>query len=225
MDTFAPTGTPLAPLEPGQAINLNFLDMKDDLHGWGIEINGHIAHTSDGGRHWQDVSPPVEVNQSYSEAGFFALDADTAWATPGEFVNCYMQECDKASIPTFLIWRTTNGGQDWQPSQAIPVVMDQTGAVIPVHIYFPIQMQFIDPQTGWLMIDTGTRKEDNRLKTSGAILFSTTDGGRNWMVINDHDRDLNFPPGNSPDVPAARGFAFVDEQTGWAVAQSDRRYR
>jgi hypothetical protein len=71
------------------------------------------------------------------------------------------------------------------------------------------------------MIDTGIRKEDNRLETLGAIFFRTTDGGQNWTVINGHDRDLNFPSGTSPDVPAVKGFAFVDEQTGWAVAQND----
>lgn len=219
--TFFPTGTPLAPLKPGQVINLSNLYMKDNLHGWAIEFNGHIAHTSDGGYTWQDVTPPAEVNQLFSEAGFFALDANTAWATPGEFVNCYMRTCSNTSIPTALIWRTTNAGKDWQPSQAIPAGMDQAGAVLPVHNYFPIQMQFIDQQTGWLLIDAGIRKENNQLETLGAIFFGTADGGQNWTLINDHYRDLNFPAGIFPDFTAITGFAFVDGRTGWAVAQSD----
>jgi len=219
--TFLPTGTPLALLKSGQILDLTSLQMTHEKNGWAIASTGHIVHTEDGGYTWQDVTPPTEVHQLYSEAGFFALDANSAWATPDEFVNCYMRKCGKESIATALIWRTNDGGKDWQPSQPIPSNIDTAGAALSVKNYLPIRMQFIDSQTGWLMIDGIIRTEDNKRKTSGTILFRTTDGGENWAVMNAHYRDFNFPPGYSPDVPAIRGFAFTDSQTGWVVGQSD----
>jgi photosystem II stability/assembly factor-like uncharacterized protein len=218
--TYLPTEPPLAPLTPGQIINLSDLHMTDKTNGWAIEFNGHIVHSTDGGYTWQDVTPPVEVNQSFSESGFFALDAQTAWATPGEFVNCYIRKGGKASINNARVWRTNNGGQDWQVSQPIPVSLDPTSAALPIQNYFPIRMQFLDPQTGWLMIDGGIRTEDNKLKTLGAILLHTTDGGQHWVVINDHYHDFKFPSGETPETPAIPGFVFIDTQTGWTVGQN-----
>jgi photosystem II stability/assembly factor-like uncharacterized protein len=219
--TFLPTGTPLALLKSGQIIDLTSLQMTDEKNGWAIASTGHIVHTEDAGYTWQDVTPPTEVYQSYSEAGFFALDANIAWATPGEFVNCYMSKCNKESIATGLIWRTTDGGKAWQPGGPIPSSIDPEGAAVSVQNYLPIRMQFIDSQIGWLMIDGTIRTEDYKRKTSGTILFRTRDGGENWELMNSHYRDFNFPPGYSPDVPAIRGFAFIDSQTGWVVGQSD----
>lgn len=218
--TFLPTGTPLAPLTPGQVLNLNDLHMKDQTNGWAIEINGHIVHTTDGGYTWQDVTPPIEVNQLFLEAGFFALDANTAWATPGEFVNCYLRKCGKTEINTVSVWRTNNGGKDWQVGEPISVSIDRMGKGVPIQDYVPVKMQFLDIQTGWLMIDGGIRGEGNKWQTTGPVLFQTTDGGNHWVVANDPRHDFNFPVSENPPSSMATGFAFLDRQTGWVVAQN-----
>jgi len=218
--TFLATGTALARLTRGQVLNLNDLHMKDQTNGWAIEINGHIVHTTDGGYTWQDVTPPTDVNQLFLEAGFFALDANTAWATPSEFVNCYLRKCGKTEINTVSIWRTNNGGKDWLASEPIPVSIDRMGAVVPVRDYIPVKMQFIDLSTGWLMIDGGIRDEANQWQTIGPVLFQTTDGGNRWVVVNDAQHDFKFPVSDNPPSSMATGFAFLDRQTGWVVAQN-----
>ncbi len=218
--TFLPTETPLARLAWGQVLNLNDLHMKDQTSGWAIEITGHIVHTTDGGYTWQDVTPPTEVNQLFLEAGFFALDANTAWATPSEFVNCYLRKCGKTEINTVSIWRTNNGGKDWQAGEPISVSIDRMGAVAPIQDYVPVKMQFIDLSTGWLMIDGGIRDEANQWQTIGPALFQTTDGGNRWVVVNDAQHDFKFPVSDNPPSSMATGFAFLDRQTGWVVAQN-----
>jgi photosystem II stability/assembly factor-like uncharacterized protein len=63
-------------------------------------------------------------------------------------------------------------------------------------------LQFIDPQTGWLLVDVFSGMNSTR-----PLLFQTYDGGENWLLVNDHYHDLTYAVG--------AGFAFIDDQNGW----------
>ena len=214
--TFFPTATPLTPLEAGRIIDLNYLQMTDEKNGWAIESTGHIIHTEDSGYTWQDVTPSVEANQFYTYfLGFFALDDKTAWATAEKIVNCYPQTCNQTSIRTALIWHTNDAGKSWKASQPIPTNVDRNGATLSVHHYYPVMIQFIDHQTGWLLIDGGITTASGTGETVGAILLQTTNGGETWAIINDHYRNLYLPEAQNANLVAWTGFAFADSQTGW----------
>jgi hypothetical protein len=74
--TFTPTLEPMQRLQPGQPVQIGDLIMLSDTTGWGIEPWGHILHTIDGGRTWQDVTPPQ--NSYYRRGGFFANEPQSA---------------------------------------------------------------------------------------------------------------------------------------------------
>jgi hypothetical protein len=69
---------------------------------------GYILRTMDGGKTWRNVTPPTGA---YSAGGFFALDANHAWAS--ESVPC----C--TDITTTRVWHTRDGGRTWQPGQPL----------------------------------------------------------------------------------------------------------
>ncbi len=146
---------------------------------------GYILRTADGGKTWQNVTPPTGA---YSPGGFFALDANTAWAS------------DNSSglnpIAT-RAWHTTDGGQTWQASQPF-LVADWSD------FYLPSRMQFIDQNTGWLLVLIEAEMNGAPV---GEALFRTTDGGSTWQRINNSVEDLG-KCGNG-------GLAFSSSTTGW----------
>src|ERR1041385_1933130 len=103
-ETPAPTSTAIATLHPGQAVAFASIHMSDVQNGWGIDVTENILHTVDGGQTWKDVTPR---NGGYRISGFFALNADTAWATP------YQQGCSTeqwAPEPNnATVWHTSDG--------------------------------------------------------------------------------------------------------------------
>jgi len=64
-----PSSTPGAPL---QAIR-----MVDMSNGWALTTKGTVLKTSDGGRHWQDVTPKAPTPDKNSQSEF--LTAQVAW--------------------------------------------------------------------------------------------------------------------------------------------------
>ena len=174
--------------------------MVDDFVGWGIEAVGHIVRTRDGGSSWKDITPP---QGAYDEGGFFALDANTAWVTPFQ-PACQTIDCHTAPA-TATIWRTTDGGKSWQPGQ-ICLARECGGyARDPGEFYDPISIQFLNQQTGWLLVSIGQQTgRDNY------ILYRSTDGGSNWQAVTGEYA--------GPDLCGISGIAFLDATTGWMGA-------
>ena len=179
------------PLKPGQRLDIISIQMIDSQNGWGFESDYHILRTRNGGKTWQDVTPPTGY---YTRAGFFAWDTDTAWAT--------FSLWSYSNPETAYVWRTDDGGETWKPSQPFRLDIDRDGNDNPSEYYQPYMMQFIDQHTGWLLVDVYSGMNSTR-----PLLFQTTDGGENWITINDHYHDLNYAIG--------AGFAFIDHETGW----------
>ncbi len=178
--TFSPTLTPIPTLGPNQARPLVNIHMLSASSGWGLEENGHIVHTKDSGTTWNDVTPP---QGAYNKNGFFAIDSQTAWATPyclGSLFGGDNPYFCKGSINQTYVWATHDGGNIWLASSPIcinsgcsdPISSEGDGSLLPESI------RFIDSQHGWLAISRGSRMFQDRYN-----VFYTNDGGKNWGFL------------------------------------------
>ena len=178
--TFSPTLTPIPTLKPDQASPLVNIHMISASSGWGIEENGHIVHTKDSGTTWNDVTPP---QGAYNDDGFFALDAQTAWATPYclgyQFGGDNLYFCEE-EINQTNVWVTHDGGNTWLASLPVcinsgcndPISSEGDGSLLPE------SMRFVDSQHGWLAISRGSSMYQDRYNG-----FYTNDGGENWNFL------------------------------------------
>jgi photosystem II stability/assembly factor-like uncharacterized protein len=102
---------------------LNRLHMVDAATGW-AQTEQKILHTTDGGAHWQNVTPAGITSPIPAQMlTYTALDATTAWASAGK-----------------TIYRTTNAGQTWQAT-SLPI--ENSIAYV----------TFVDATYGWAVAD------------------------------------------------------------------------
>ena len=204
----------VAPAMPtaGEKLSFQSLDMSDPDTGWGIDIFGRIFHTSDGGQTWILASPP---DGAYTNGGFFARDGLTAWAAKDVPVRCWddwaIYHCDHpyyAAVKSGTVWKSTDGGQNWQPSQSFPLHVENAPYSFDGALPFsPIGLQFIDTQTGWLLVAVGQSSSGEQ-----SLLYRTGDGGNSWELT----QAFGFE-GNAYSC-RKRGFAFADGDNGWLIA-------
>lgn len=195
-----------SPQQPG-ILSILHLQMIDANVGWaegGVSSGGwpygdanasyYLLHTTDGGETWQNVTPPTWFTpaQGYTGTGFSlsAVDAMTAWA-----VSAGYPFSDSPSYT--IVWRTTDGGQSWSPSNPI-----NTAGIPPVG--FSPWLQFVDAKNGWL-----TLHFQQRIQSYDAQ-YRTNDGGITWEEMSGcaHYDGVN---GMCP-VPQ-----FTNENTGWEL--------
>src|SRR5450759_1256661 len=145
----APSETPDTTPEP---MNITMFDEKS---GW-LEVGyavgqGHLFHTLDGGKTWQDVSP--EPSSLFLSRAF--LNAQTAWelvSPPATFSN------NQTNDQPGTLYRTTDGGKTWD-STTVPF-SDQ------------VYLTFLDAQQG--------RAEKVTVCGAGTCMakfYQTSDGG------------------------------------------------
>ena len=187
------TPTPIPALQPGQPVTLTNIHMIDAATGWAIEGGGHIVRTRDGGNTWQDVTPPQGI---YNAGGFFALDANTAWATSVCKENC------SSNIQFVTIWRTTDSGATWANSSLCLIGDCGYTPDVSAEYYIPKSLQFINEKTGWLLVSVNQLMYQDRYR-----LYKTSDGGANWAYITGS--------GEGPLAISAIGIVFLNENNGW----------
>jgi len=96
-----PTPAP-APLPEKEMPPLLSLHMVDEETGWAL-ASGALLHTTDGGRHWANVTPPGALGSAFSPA---FVDGNRAWVA-----SAFEQG------PIVTLYRTTGGGQTWQTKE------------------------------------------------------------------------------------------------------------
>jgi photosystem II stability/assembly factor-like uncharacterized protein len=172
--------------------------MSDIYHGWAVggERNtpDRIYRTQDGGYTWRDISPaePVPGPDESLVADAFFYDAQRAWVAYGRL--------DPQSIPeTPIVWRTQDGGQSWQASQPLPT--DNL-----FENYHPSDLQFTDPQTGWLLVHMGVGMNHDYVS-----LFRSQDGGLTWARLLDPYGDGGIQSCTKTAV------YFTSPTTGWIL--------
>ena len=189
-------------LTPGEPITLSKLRMITENIGWGMDDADHILRTTDGGKTWKDVSPP--------EYGFglgFAFDEDTAWAIPiwhmrvGE--DGYAMNYDSTHI-----WRTSDGGLSWRSSESFSLERQFPKSPPSPVSSFIANIQFLDSQTGSLLMVVDAESH----VTYGWQLFTTQDGGKTWIRINDSEQDGN--------PSSLYKIVFLNGKIGWGAGKN-----
>jgi photosystem II stability/assembly factor-like uncharacterized protein len=195
-----PTATLQPPLGANQTVTLTTLYMVSEMTGWGIDAGGHILRTMDGGNTWKDVSPEPGA---YDRGGFFPFHGNQAWATP---TFCANYDCTTNPTETY-IWRTSDGGMTWQPSQMICLKSGDCGIEywISADQVSPRALQFVDEKTGWLLlvVHHGMNQDYYRI-------YQTNDGGIAWTLLTEYKTNIELPY-----TPTVTGLAFLNTQTGW----------
>jgi photosystem II stability/assembly factor-like uncharacterized protein len=173
--------------EIGGLHTLFSLHMIDARTGWALSEQA-VLRTTDGGSHWQNISPPRTRLTQHSIADF--LSASMAWiATP------------QTNAATTQILRTADGGQTWQRTA--------------IQAAFPRQISFLDSQHGWLLVSWqqpgGAAETISVLRTADAgktwitmsnALAASTDGP---------------PPGHLPYGGQKSGIRFLNASRGWVT--------
>jgi photosystem II stability/assembly factor-like uncharacterized protein len=143
--------------------------MTSPTTGW----SAGSLRTTDGGAHWRDVSPAAMRGdlpsgadaRSYppSYADFF-LDSNHAWLARAysSATSCFDH------VGVFI---TSDGGRTWV--QSAPVA-----AAIQADSQLELELDFIDPLHGWLMV-----LGNGRLAPDWFV-YSTSDGGRDWVPVS-----------------------------------------
>lgn len=199
-----PTDSPVATASPQQpaALRISRFQMIDANVGWAegsvtsehdpsrsSETSYYLLRTTDGGETWQDVTPPFDSPRFFNVTTLFAIDADTAWAVPPGFPF-------SEDPPYIVVWRTTDGGKSWKPSNPVDI------SDSPIRDAAPL-LQFVDNKHGWLTLRFEHRVQAYYLE------FRSSDGGVTWEQMgrcSTYDGDL---------VGRCAVPEFTDAQTGW----------
>ncbi len=197
----APTATPRdfptpQPLKPGEPITITRIQMFDITTGWGTgyqrDSGARVLYTEDGGRTWKDRTPPEEIaeipEQNESVWAHFH-DPSTAWII-------YASQGGPPNAQPPVIWRTTNGGLIWEPSNSLQVDGMED-------FFTPEGFSSVGSDHGWLLVHVGAGMSHDY-----SYLFSTSDGGISWIRIAD-------PYGIGIQSLHNTGLAFADPQFGW----------
>jgi len=180
------TGAPYPLLPPASTRMINAST------GWAAGSGtDRILRTSDGGSHWNDVTPRGASAGTWTT---FFLDGNNAWLAsslqPG------------SSSPDFSVklYRTSDGGQSWQ---SVGTAMADWG--------FPAAMDFVDRAHGWLFM-----KQDGTLEMAGSDMvafYGTTDGGASWNKLS--QTDTSGLAGHLPQACSKLNPVFLNASTGW----------
>ena len=191
--TPCPEPVPIPLLPPDQQLSITSLHMLNTTIGWavaGTEEDEHILRTDDGGRSWQDVTPPqmtMDCGEYPLHAKGYFLNPDIAWIIYYEPMS---------SRGPSGVWRTLDGGETWELSSFLQRNTDIFGGLFP----WPI-IEFIDTRHGWVLIDYFLGAGSH-----GSELFRTTDGGISWELIT----EVYLTRGN--------GLDFIDRMHGWETS-------
>ena len=155
---------------------LQSMQFTDESHGYGT-VADEFFRTDDGGRSWVETKIPHVV---FIDRMVF-LTPDDGW-----IAGIHGKD--------LLVFRTVNGGRDWEESRTTPQQQLQR-----VRDLF-----FFDQQRGWLTIWNSNGE--------GTYLYSTVDGGTHWTP----DPDLSFQGKNMQAnvvrfTSGERGFVFLLE--------------
>lgn len=159
-----PTSTAIWTPPPVPRLIFSDIEMKDAANGWarmpvtnsdGTPVT-YIFHTSDGGLHWQNVTPPFPVSAALANsAPFHPLSGGTTPLSEDFLTNSVAWAL---RLPNH-IFITTNGGRTWQ-SETAPAGEIQ-------------EVTFLDAQHGWIITkDAGVM-----------VVFQTNNGGATWTRI------------------------------------------
>jgi len=207
---------PAGPAEIGSAYSATPFKMVTPLRGWAVgppgkdrnQVHDAVLVTQDGGAHWRNVTPPGFSGWTDRTMDF--LDVTHAWVA----VTPHVVAHPAATPATITVFRTSDGAQSWQ------------SAAFQVADGSPSQLDFIDTQHGWMLLQVD----------QGVAIYRTGDGGTHWeqMSVSHYTAPNATPPGALPmsyafgptaasqpacELDPFRAIAFRDPSTGWAAGR------
>ncbi len=163
------------------------LHMIDATTGWVLTENT-VLRTTDGGSHWQNVTPANTSLSPGSVADFHT--ASLAWIVTRQ-----------AGASTAQVWRTIDGGQTWQQSTVQSPLLVK-------------QITFIDAQHGWIL---SGKKNAAVAPAEIAQILRTVDGGKTWQSVSTALFSDVTPSGHLPYGGQKSGIHFLNVSTGWVT--------
>jgi len=186
--TVTTSGTASATPSPGPTSPINALWMSDATTGWARTTTHRILHTTDGGKSWQDVTPPYPVGKmGQFPPAFASLNGTMAW------VAVFEKQQPDGTIPNVL-FRTSDGGHTWQEA-----MLPRSGLGVS-------QVQFVNAQDGWVLASYGGVAAGSQ----AVDLFRSTDGGQTWSTVA-------RAPGSLPLGGDKSGMGWASATTGWVT--------
>lgn len=168
--------------------------------------------STDGGLHWQDVSPPTPANLAEGGNTAYFLDANHAWVTLATGADLLQNGIGiKQNATNLLIFATSDGGHTWSHG-SIPI----SG-----FINESARLGFIDARHGWVVTDSGQLAVDNKTHAPTApqpltrAIYVTTDGGLNWSrLVSGTQGDRSTLGTQALGCPMS-GLTFANLDRGW----------
>jgi photosystem II stability/assembly factor-like uncharacterized protein len=114
-----------------------------------------VLRTTDGGRRWRDVSPPVPLVGSSD-----FLDADVGWVVPTRLSTPVGVSLSSLREP---LYATVDGGRRWRQLGLVP---------------YGCQLDFVDRSHGWCAAIGAAAGSE------GVQLVGTDDGGATWHPVS-----------------------------------------
>jgi photosystem II stability/assembly factor-like uncharacterized protein len=157
--------------------------------GWAAGSGtNQIIRTTDGGAHWDNVTPRSARPGTWIT---YFLDANNAWLASS------VQPGSGSPDFSVAIYRTTDGGRSWQ--QAGDAAADQG---------WPASIDFVDRHHGWLFMNLGSAAG-----SQGVAFYGTVDAGTTWTKLSEADTSGN--PGHLPLSCDKGAPVFLNSATGW----------
>lgn len=160
--------------------------------GWAVNALG-VYLTTNGGRYWRNVTPPLLARQSPGDR----VDSMTVRGTNDIWISVHdvfglvspAQARVTGSVRAQGIFRSTDGGRTWAFS-SLPGCLQSCGA--------DIELSFVSADVGFALLGP-TNSPTLRL-------YDTRDGGANWTLVAQ-------PPFHGDNT----AIAFATARDGWAA--------
>ncbi|HET9849044.1 MAG TPA: hypothetical protein VFR68_10865 [Candidatus Dormibacteraeota bacterium] len=165
------------------------MHMVNHSTGWAAgSATNRILRTTDGGTHWNDVTPQDATAGTWIT---FFLDANNAWLASS------LQSASGSPDTAVEIYRTADAGRTWQRVGVVPA--DRGG---------PSSLDFVDASHGWLTMQLGVA-----MGSEGIALYGTQDGGATWSKLS--EADTSGAPGHLPLSCQKAAPVFLTSSIGW----------
>ncbi|MCB0524220.1 MAG: T9SS type A sorting domain-containing protein [Lewinellaceae bacterium] len=178
----------------GNKNSLQAIDFIDPMHGWAAGYNATILKTSDGGAHWEDVSPDMSTWQ-VTRCGA-TISANEFWVGGDGFLA-----------------KTTDGGQSWTDLNQSASGIAITNSAVHICNSGGVVSRSTDGGQNWSSFSIANQTylsaicfpSENVGYVGGfdAVLAKTTDGGLSWTPIA------------APTADKILSVWFYDDNTGW----------
>ena len=174
----------------GGASGFGGFHLLSEDQGW-VVFKNQLYWTSDGGSSWNLISASISGLSNIAAVDFIDHNEGRV-----------LMVSAGGGDPIYSLARTHNGGMTWE---TLTLVLFSPGDINASSS--DIFMQWLDPQTGWLVIQRATG-----INFSIGSLFRTNDGGQTWTQLN---------------IPIGEQVAFTTPQIGWVAggAAGDELYR